>query len=142
MQEEAIELIENLVHSLKSRGIKKTTALLKVVKENSLYNTDEFSAFVIDNICRLTNTNSKDLINGRYIRGEIKFAVGLCVFYLYQRHSIGAIHRHLFSTKGRSLLSKYKQFVFSLNPKFKGDQKYLAIKKEMDELINTYNKNK
>jgi len=139
MQDDTLELVETLLHSLKARGIKKTSDILKVVASESLFETDDYTIFVVNNVCRLTGVDINEILHGRYFRGDNKFAVGLCVQYLYQKYSIGDIQKKVFYTKSCSLLAKYRYLVLNLNPKYKADQKNIIIKKEMDELVSKYN---
>lgn len=134
------ELIENLLDSVRLRGFKKTNQILSVYGEDNILEKDEFVSFVVSNVCRITNVEISQLIHGKYNRGEHKFALGLCVYYLYDSYSLNEIQRRLFTTKSKNLLSRYKSIVYNLNSKFKSDQNKLATKKEMDELIKKYKK--
>lgn len=134
-------LIENLLESIRLRGFKKTNQILSVFGEDNILEKDDFVSFVVSNVCKLTNVEVSQLIHGKYNRGEHKFALGLCVYYLYDSYSLNEIQRRLFTTKSKNLLSRYKSIVYNLNSKYKADQNKLATKKQMDELIKSY-KNK
>lgn len=141
MGENIIEILENLLESVRIRGFKKTSQLLNVYGEDKIIEKDNFVAFVVSNICKLTNIEINQLLHGKYIRGEHKFAIGLCVYYLYDSYSLNEIHKRLFVTKSKNLLSRYKAIIYNLNPRFKTDESRIKIKKQMDELIKKFNKN-
>ena len=140
IQDEATELIENLLHSIKARGVKQTCMLLQVTKSDNLITEDEYAKYVVENVCEKVGISKETILYSRYLRGDTKFAIGMIVYYLYKTYSIRDIQKKLFSSKGKSLLSEYRRMILSLNKNFKADQKYIALKKELDELINKYNK--
>jgi hypothetical protein len=140
IQDEATELIENLLHSIKARGVKQTCMLLRVTKSDNLINEDDYARYVVDNVCEKVGISKETILYSRYLRGDTKFAIGMIVLYLYKTYSLRDIQKKLFSTKGKSLLSQYRRMVLTLNSKYKADQKYIAIKKELDELMNKYKK--
>lgn len=133
-------LIENLLESIRLRGFKKTNQILSVFGEDNILEKDDFVSFVVSNVCKLTNVEVSQLIHGKYNRGEHKFALGLCVYYLYDSYSLNEIQRRLFTTKSKNLLSRYKGIIYNLNGKFKSDQNKIETKTKMDELIKKYKK--
>lgn len=134
------ELIENLLESVRLRGFKKTNQILSVYGEDNILEKDDFVSFIVSNVCKLTNVEVSQLIHGKYNRGEHKFALGLCVYYLYDSYSLNEIQRRLFTTKSKNLLSRYKGIIYNLNGKFKSDQNKIETKTKMDELIKKYKK--
>ena len=140
MGDNTVDLVENLLESLRIRGFKKTSQILSVYGEESILEKDIFVSFVVENVCKLTNVEMSQLIHGKYNRGEHKFAIGLCVYYLYDSYSLSEINRRLFVTKSKNLLSRYKAIVYNLNARFKADEGRIKIKKQMDEIVKKYNK--
>jgi hypothetical protein len=138
MGDNTIELIEKLLESVRIRGFKKTSEILSVYGEENILQKDKFVSHIVENVCRLTNIEINQIIQGKYNRGEHKFAIGLCVYYLYDSYSLNEINRKLFVTKSKNLLSRYKSIVYNLNPKYKSDANRIMIKKQMDEIVKKY----
>ena len=83
----------------------------------------------------------EDLIYDRYVRGEQKYAVGFCLYYLYQDYSLGDLQKKgVFKHKDKSVLSRYRQLIEGLDPKHKADTPYLKIKDRLDTKINNIKK--
>jgi hypothetical protein len=71
----------------------------------------------------------------RYLRGDYKIAVGFCVYYLYQKISLGDIGKYIFKNKHKTLLSRYKALIDNLNSKYKSDLAYIKIKDNLNKII-------
>jgi hypothetical protein len=82
-----------------------------------------------------------ELLFGRYIRGEIKYAVGFAIYFLYENKTLGHIHKNIFKFKNKTLLSKYRQMIFDLNKSYKADEKFLSMKNVFETKIENYKKN-
>jgi|688.fasta_scaffold01175_49 hypothetical protein len=139
-QEETVEILNELLTSIRIRGFRKTINILKTEKKISVPLTDPFEIFIIDTICESFNIKQDDLIYSKYMRGDNKYAIGLCVYYLYEKKSLGDIHKSVFKSKNKTLLSKYRQIILDLKEVHSEDKKILEIKKEIDKAIETYKK--
>jgi hypothetical protein len=140
-QEETIEILEHLLKSIKVRGLKKTLSLVYVEGEGAVAGHDNFTRFVLEVVSEVFGITIDELLNSRYIRGDIKYAIGFCVYYLYQEKTLGEISKKIFVNKNKTLLSKYRQMVCDLNAAHTSDAKYIAIMKELDETIEYYKSN-
>lgn len=139
-QEETIEILEELLNSVKSRGYKKTLTVLKTEKHKKVNLTTPFERFVVQSVANAFEITEDDLIYGRYIRGENKYAIGFCVYYLYENASLGEIHKKIFNHKNKTLLSKYRQIIFDLRATNIVDKKFILIKSELDRKIENFKK--
>lgn len=139
-QEETIEILQLLLKSVKSRGFKKTLNLLKGHSQKSIVITDHFDKFVVNEVAKAFDMDEDDLLYSKYMRGSNKYALGLCVVYLYENKSLGEIHKNIFTNKNKTLLSKYRQIIFDLNANHQEEKKILAIKLELDKKIENFKK--
>lgn len=140
-QEETIQIIEELLNSVKTRGFKKTMNVLKTEKHTEVDGLDMFEVFVLDIVTQSFNISLDELLYSRYIRGENKYAIGFVVYYLYDKLTLGSIHKRIFGNKNKTLLSKYRQIIFDLKKSHKADIKYLTIKQDLDMKIENFKKN-
>jgi hypothetical protein len=140
-QEETIEILEHLLKSIKVRGLKKTLSLVYVEGEGAVAGHDNYTRFVLEVVSEVFGITIDELLNSRYIRGDIKYAIGFCVYYMYQEKTLGEISKKIFVNKNKTLLSKYRQMVCDLNAAHTSDAKYIAIMKELDETIEYYKSN-
>lgn len=139
-QEETIEILQELLNSIKSRGVKKTLNLLRSQAIQQIEVTDPFDKFIITEVLQSFNITLKDLLYGKYQRGDAKYAIGLCVYYMYERKSIGEIHKAVFANKNKTLLSKYRQVILDLNKQIPEEANVLQIMKTIDKNIENYKK--
>jgi hypothetical protein len=139
--EETIEILEELLNSVKSRGFRKTLNVLKTEKQTSIHLTDPYQKFIVETVAETFQISTNSLLFSRYIRGENKYAIGFCVFYLYERMTLGEVHKKVFKNKNKTLLSKYRQIIFDLNKAHKTDHKYIEIKSELDNKIENFKQN-
>lgn len=139
-QEETIEILQELLKSVRTRGFKKTLNLLKTQSQAQVYLTDPFDKFIIETISEAFSIHEDDLLYSKYMRGENKYAIGLCVHYLYENKSLGEIHKRIFTNKNKTLLSKYRQIVYELNANHPEEKRILAIKTEIDSKIENFKK--
>jgi hypothetical protein len=103
--------------------------------------TTPFEKFVVKSVADAFEITEDDLVFSRYIRGENKYAIGFCVYYLYDNASLGEIHKKIFKHKNKTLLSKYRQIVFDLRATNVVDKKFISIKTELDKKIENFKKN-
>ena len=134
-QQNEIVLLEELLSLVKNKGYTKAINILK--KNNtSIFNLDnEYDKFVVEMIAETFDLSTTDLLQSRYSRGNMKYAIGFCVYYLYQNKTLGYIGKNIFKDKNLTLLSRYRQLIFDLTKK---DLPYFEIKEELDKKIENY----
>lgn len=134
-QQNEIVLLEELLSLVKNKGYTKAINILK--KNNtSIFNLDnEYDKFVVEMIAETFELSTTDLLQSRYSRGNMKYAIGFCVYYLYQNKTLGYIGKNIFKDKNLTLLSRYRQLIFDLTKK---DLPYIEIKEELDKKIENY----
>jgi hypothetical protein len=137
-----LTILQQLFKSIEVRGLQQTSLLLKLDEpvniEPELNDFEKFVLYEVTNAFRIT---IDDLFYKRYQRGNYKYIIGLCVHYLYNVTTLGEIQKKIFKTKNKSLLSKYRLEVIELKPDTPENKKYLKIKKELDQKIESYNLN-
>jgi len=137
-QEETIQILEELLTSVKVRGYKKTLSALKIETNKKIENLDDFDKYVLDCVTNELNITINDLLFSRYTRGNNKYAIGFCVYYLNDKKPMGEIHKKIFINKNKSLLTRYRQIIFNLNKSHKADIKFIEIKNNLDKKIQNY----
>lgn len=132
-QDNAVEILETLLISVKQRGYKKTLSLLKT-DTNSLVPLGDFELFVLESVCQEFKLQMQELIENRYERGDNKYAVGFCVHHLYSKFTLGEIQKRVFRNKTKTLLSKYRSQILDLekNSKVGEIKKVIEIKNKLD----------
>jgi hypothetical protein len=129
-----------MLNAIKKNGVDGT---LKLLKSNTIdvEIDDKEIIEVLQLVCDEFNINMQDLIYDRYVRGEHKYAVGFCLYYLYKDYSLGDLQKKgVFKHKDKSVLSRYRQLIESLDPKHKADTPYIKIKDRLDNKINNIKK--
>lgn len=139
--QDTIEILEELLNSVKTLGFRKTLNILKIKKRKGSVEMDDYDKFILDMIVKDFDITNDELLFGRYIRGEIKYAVGFAIYFLYENKTLGQIHKNIFKFKNKTLLSKYRQMIFDLNKSYKADEKFLEMKKTFETKIENYKKN-
>lgn len=139
-QEETTQILSELLKSIKTRGFRKTLNLLKTNRKVRPEITDKFDLFLIKSIAEAFDISQEELLEGKYIRGENKYAIGMCVYFMYENKSLGEIHKNIFVNKNKTLLSKYRQLIFDLRSNSKEDHKMLEIKNLLERRIENYKK--
>lgn len=137
--EETITLFEHLLKSLQTRGFKKTLKLIYVENEKNLDIENEHHKHIILTICDLFGVTYEQIKYGRYDRGENKYVIGFIVYYLYPHISLNEMHKKYFTGRNKTLLSKYRQLVIDLKPKFINDKFYLDKKEEIEKKLSSFN---
>ena len=139
-REDNIEILEELLNSIKSRGYLNTLKVLKTEKQKKVTISNPYDKFVVQTISDTFGISQDELLFNRYMRGEHKYAVGFCVYYLYEKKSIGEIHKTIFRNKNKSLLSKYRQIIFDLRNNNTMDKRFITMKLELDKKIENFKK--
>ena len=134
-QQNEIVLLEELMSLVKNKGYTKTINILK--KNNStIFELDnDYDKFVVNLVSETFEIELHDLLQSRYSRGNMKYAIGFCVYYLYQNKTLGYIGKNIFKDKNLTLLSRYRQMIFDLNKK---DLPYYEIKEDLDKKIENF----
>ena len=113
-------------------------AFLNILKKNntSVFEIDNsYDKFVVNLIANTFEIDSNDLLQSRYSRGNMKYAIGFSVYYLYQERTLGYIGKNIFKDKNLTLLSRYRQMIFELTKK---DLPYYEIKEDLDKKIENF----
>jgi hypothetical protein len=134
MEDQTITLLKVLENHIKQNGIKKTINALSKKEETNFFE-DEYTTLVFSNVCEQFSYNLDELLYTRYLRGDYKIAVGFCVYFLYDKISLGDISNYIFKNKHKTLLSRYKALIDNLNPKYKSDLPYIKIKDNLTKAI-------
>lgn len=136
----SLELFQTLLNTIKKNGVQTTLKLLKG-NNNDLEIEDKDILSVVKIVCDEFSLEINDLVYDRYIRGDNKYAIGFCLYYLYKDYSLGDLQKKgLFKYKDKSVLSRYRQLIENLDPKHKADLPYLKIKDKLDKRITEYKK--
>lgn len=135
-----IELFQTLLNSIKKNGVEGTLQLLRS-KTKDVSISDEYILSVVKEVCDEFAIDIEELVYEKYVRGDNKYAIGFCLYYLYKDYSIGELQKNgLFKYKDKSVLSRYRQLVESLDGKHKTDMPYIKIKDKLDERIKQIKK--
>ena len=134
-QQNEIILLEELISIVKNKGYTKTLNILKKNNTSVFEIENSYDKFVVNLIADTFEIESNDLLQSRYSRGNMKYAIGFCVYYLYQERTLGYIGKNIFKDKNLTLLSRYRQMIFELNIK---DLPYYEIKEDLDKKIENF----
>ncbi len=136
----SIQLMQTIINSVKKNGVDGTLKMLNS-DTTSVDIDDENIKSIIEIVCEEFSINVEELIYDKYIRGDNKYAIGFCLFYLYHNYSVGEIQeKGAFKFKDKSVLSRYRQLISRLDSKNQADIPYLKIKSRLDKKINNIKK--
>ena len=116
-QQNEIILLEELLSIVKNKGYTKTLNILKKNNSSIFEIENSYDKFVISLIADTFEMDSNELLQSRYSRGNMKYAIGFSVYYLYQEKTLGYIGKNIFKDKNLTLLSRYRQMIFDLTKK-------------------------
>jgi hypothetical protein len=140
IQEMSLEVFQAFLNTLKKKGVAETLKMLEH-KSRDVNIEDDYLRNVVKVVCEEFSIDMEELIYDRYIRGENKYAIGFCLHYLYGDYSLGELQKKgVFEHKDKSVLSRYRQLVDGLNPKFKADIPYIKVKDRLDKKIKELKK--
>lgn len=139
-REESLEVLYVLTKSLEVRGLTRTIKLLKTDSHDDTTTISRYEKFVLKEVSSEFGIDSHELIHSKYLRANNKYALGLCVHYLYDDKSLGEIQKNIFKNRTKTLLSKYRRLIFDLRPNDPQEKKILAIKAKIDKKIQNYKK--
>lgn len=134
-QQNEIVLLEELMSLVKNKGYTKTINILKKNNSTVFELDNEYDKFVVNLVSETFEIETHDLLQSRYSRGNMKYAIGFCVYYLYQNKTLGYIGKNIFKDKNLTLLSRYRQMIFDLTKK---DLPYYEIKEDLDKKIENF----
>jgi len=134
-QQNEIILLEELLSIVKNKGYTKTLNILKKNNSSIFEIENSYDKFVISLIADTFEMDSNDLLQSRYSRGNMKYAIGFSVYYLYQEKTLGYIGKNTFKDKNLTLLSRYRQMIFDLTKK---DLPYFDMKDKLDKKIENF----
>jgi hypothetical protein len=134
-QNENIDLLQKVLESVSRRGYKKTLDLLSFKIDDNVVLRKTKDKLIIAQVIKAFNISKDDLFLSRYERGELKYAIGFCVYYLYKYKTLGEIYKTIFKNKNKAQLSKYRQLIVELNPKIEQDKKYITLLESLNEII-------
>ena len=134
-QSENIDLLQKVLESVSRRGYKKTLDLLSFKVEDNVILRKTKDKLIIAEVIKAFNISKDDLFLSRYERGELKYAIGFCVYYLYKYKTLGEIYKTIFKNKNKAQLSKYRQLIVELNPKIEQDKKYITLLETLNKII-------
>jgi hypothetical protein len=134
-QQNEIILLEELLSIVKNKGYTKTLNILKKNNSSIFEIENSYDKFVISLIADTFEMDSNELLQSRYSRGNMKYAIGFSVYYLYQEKTLGYIGKNIFKDKNLTLLSRYRQMIFDLTKK---DLPYFDMKDKLDKKIENF----
>ncbi len=134
-QQNEIILLEELLSIVKNKGYTKTLNILKKNNSSIFEIENSYDKFVISLIADTFEMDSNELLQSRYSRGNMKYAIGFSVYYLYQEKTLGYIGKNIFKDKNLTLLSRYRQIIFDLTKK---DLPYFDMKDKLDKKIENF----
>lgn len=134
-QQNEIILLEELISIVKNKGYTKTMNILKKNNSSVFELENPFDKFVVSLVAETFEMDSNEIIQSRYARGNMKYAIGFCVYFLYQEKTLGYIGKNIFKDKNLTLLSRYRQLIFDLTKK---DLPYFEIKEQLDKKVENY----
>jgi hypothetical protein len=136
-------LIEKVMNSVKIRGYKKTLDLLSFEDDFKPILKTKNDKIIISQTIKLFEITNNDLFFSRYdSREELKYAIGICVYFFYKYRTLGDINKNIFKMKNKGLLSRYRQMIIDLDATSKYDMKYIKIKNTINKAIVINDKTK
>ena len=139
-KEPLIEFLNELRRLIEIAGPDKALDIIKSYNEKKLCLSlpDERMQFIVNMILTEFDYTPEAFLYGKHLRGDYKYAVGFCVYFLYPDFSIGEIKKHIFQQKDKSALSRNKDLISKLNPKYKNDQPYILLKAKFENKLNEF----
>lgn len=113
---------------------------LKVLRANTrdVLIEDKYVMELVQIVCDEFSIAMDELLYDRYVRGHNKYAIGFCLYYLYDDYSLGELQKKgLFKYKDKSVLSRYRQLIEKLDPKHRADTTWIKIKDKLDIKVKT-----
>lgn len=139
VEDTSVEVFQAFINILKKNGIKETMKILN--KADTIAIKDIYVSKVLNIIADEFSLNLNDILFEKYKRGENRYAVGFCLYYLYEDYSMNDLRKlGVFVDKDFSVLSRYRQLIENLNPKVENDIIYIKTKSKLDIKIKEIKK--
>lgn len=140
VEEISLELFQTLYRTIKRKGLDATLRILK--KESQDTSIDDPAVLsVVKVVCEEFLIDINELVYQKYVRGDNKYAIGFCLYFLYDDYSVGELQKKgLFKYKHKSVLSRYRQLIENLDYKHKTDVPYIKIKDNLEKKIKELKK--
>lgn len=137
--EEITTVLQVFSESIKFRGLSATIKLLSVpVSENSDINIDKYEELIFSLVETHFGIKKENLLNSRYAHGDMKYAIGMCVYFISEKKHLGEIRRSIFKNKTKVLLGKYRSLITSLSVKSKVDKRIYEIRETIRTAIESF----
>jgi hypothetical protein len=134
-----VELFQTLINVIKKHGMEDTLRILN--KAEHIEIEDNYVNSVLNIVADEFSIDLKDILYDKYKRGEQKYVVGFCIYYLYADYSMNDLRKlGVFKDKDFSVLSRYRQLIENLNPKIDNDLVYIKVKSKLDIKIKEIKK--
>ena len=130
-------LLKELVSLVENKGYAKTLNILKDNNTKGYEVNDPNDFLILEMVSKTFGISVDEIIKSRYSRGDMKYAIGFCVYYMYQGKSLGEIQKKVFKDRNKGLLFRYRQMIIELTKK---DLPYFDIKQTLDKEFENFKK--
>jgi hypothetical protein len=139
-QEMPIELFQTFINIFKKNGVEGTMKILNKGKKD-IEIQDTYVQSVLEIVANEFSMDLNDILFDKYVRGENKYVIGFCVYYLYKDYSMNDLRKlGVFENKDFSVLSRYRQLIENLDSKYDGDALYIKTMNKLDKKIKEIKK--
>jgi hypothetical protein len=139
-QEIPLELFQTFINIFKKNGAEGTMKILNKGKKD-IEIEDSYVQSVLEVVASEFSMDLNDILYDKYVRGENKYAIGFCIYYLYKDYSMNDLRKlGVFENKDFSVLSRYRQLIENLNSKYEGDTLYIKTMSKLDKKIKELKK--
>lgn len=128
--EEITTTLRALIGSIEQRGLSATLKLLQhpIVEKADL---TAFEKKVFALVEEYMGIKREDILQSRYMHGDTKYAVGLCVYFMSREKTLGQIKKDVFPNKTKTLLSIYSRQISNLSAKSRVDKRIYDIREKI-----------
>jgi hypothetical protein len=133
----SIKILEALAKVIRFRGYNQTLAMLANETKEDTVSGDPLVVKTMAVISKEFGIEIEQILCAKNVRGDQKFAIGFCVYFLYEKYSLGEIKKYIFKERDKSALTKYRQLIDNLNPRYKNDKVYIEKKIRLTEVLKT-----
>lgn len=141
VEDVSFEVFQVFLKILKKNGVSETLKILNEKYDNDFGIKNKYILNVLNLVCNEMSISLHDLLYEKHQKGDNKYAIGFCVFYLHKNYSYGELKKNgVFIHKHTSLLSKYKSIIENLNRNYKSDKQYIELKDKLDIQIQNIKK--
>jgi hypothetical protein len=137
----SFEVFQAFLNILKKNGANETLKILNDKYDSDFGIKDSYILSVLNLVCDEMAISLHDLLYEKHKKGDNKYAIGFCVYYLHKNYSYGELKKSgVFIHKDTSLLSKYKSIIDNLNRNYKSDKEYIELKDKLDIQVKSIKK--